>query len=74
MPQQVDQVYQSFLIRCWLIPPATNDALPIWRFELQEVSAEPQKHRFGSFEQLEAFVSAQLTAVAANHKREGDEN
>ncbi len=37
-----------------------------WRFELQEVSAESPKHRFNDLEEVRAFVSAKLTAVAAD--------
>jgi hypothetical protein len=60
---QIEQVYQSFLIRCWLIPPATADEPPAWRFELQEVTAESPVQRFGSFTQLHEYLAARLTAV-----------
>jgi len=71
MPKEADQFYQSFLVRCWLIPPATNDEPPTWRFELRDVSAEPHKHRFSDLEQLKAFVLAKLAAIALSSKREG---
>lgn len=74
MAKQADQVYQSFLVRCWLMPPATTGEPAAWRFELREVSAEPQKHGFSDLEQLIAFVAAKLTAVAAASNQDGDKN
>lgn len=71
MSKQADQVYQSFLVRCWLIPSATTDEPPIWRFELREVSAEPQKHRFSDLEQLKAFLSTKLATITVHSNREG---
>ena len=71
MSKQADQFYQSFLVRCWLIPPATNDEPPTWRFELRDVSAEPHKHRFSDLEQLKAFMSAKLAAITVRSNREG---
>jgi len=70
MSKQVDQIYQSFLVRCWLIPAAATGE-PVWRFELREVSAEPQKHRFSDLEQLKAFMSAKLAAITVRSNREG---
>jgi hypothetical protein len=74
MSKQANQLYHSFLVRCWFIPAATVDEPPAWRFEVQEVSAEPQKHRFSDFEQLKAFMAAKLTAVAAASNQDGDKN
>ena len=71
MSKQVDQIYQSFLVRCWLIPAAATGEPPVWRFELREVSAEPQKHRFSDLEQLKAFMSAKLAAITVRSNREG---
>ncbi|MBE2199259.1 MAG: hypothetical protein IAE79_11665 [Anaerolinea sp.] len=73
MAKQANQVYQSFLVRCWLIRPATEDEPETWRFELCEVAAEPQKHGFNNLEQLIAFMAAKLTAVAASSKQDSDE-
>ena len=72
MPIQTDQVYQSFLLRCWLVSPETAEALPVWRFELQEVSDELRRHRFSDFEQLQAFVAAELTAVAKANRGDAE--
>lgn len=69
MSKYEEHVYTSFLVRCWFIPPATANEPPTWRFEVQEVSDKPQKHRFSDFEQLQAFMSAKLTAVAANNNQ-----
>lgn len=74
MSKQTGQVYRSFLVRCWFIPAETADALPIWRFEVQEVAAEPQKHRFSDFEQLKSFMAATLTAVAADSNPDNDKD
>ena len=71
MSHQADQIYQSFLVRCWLVPPATTNESPTWRFELREVSAEPQKHGFSDLEQLKAFLSAKLAAVTVRSNPEG---
>jgi hypothetical protein len=70
MSKQADQVYQSFLVRCWLIPPATTDEPPVWRFELREISAKPQKHGFSDLVQLKEFMSAKLAAIVASSKQE----
>jgi hypothetical protein len=73
MAKQADQVYQSFLVRCWLMPPATTGEPAAWRFELREVAAEPQKHGFSNLEQLKAFMAAKLTAVAASSQQDSGE-
>ena len=74
MSKQTEQIYHSFLVRCWLTPPATADEPSAWRFEVQEVTDEFQKHRFSNLEQLNAFTSAKLTAVAAeNNNSERDD-
>lgn len=72
MTKQVKHIYQSFLVRCWLLPPTTADEPVPWRFELHEVSAESQKYRFSDYEQLTTFVAARLTAVAT-HSRQGND-
>jgi hypothetical protein len=72
MVKQADRVYQSFLVRCWLMPPATAAEPETWRFELREVAAEPQKHGFSDLEQLKAFMAVKLTAVAAGSKQHSD--
>jgi hypothetical protein len=72
MSNQIDQVYQSFLVRCWLIPSATAETPAVWRFELRDVSAEPQKYRFSDLEQLKDFINAELAAIAVGSGRDGD--
>lgn len=72
MSKQAPQVYQSFLVRCWLILPATSDEPPTWRFELREVSAEPQKHGFSDLEQLKNFMAAELAAIAVSSEQDSD--
>lgn len=57
MAKQDDQeVYHSFLVRCWFIPPVVDDEAPTWRFELRDMSTGAQKHRFRNFEQLVTFL------------------
>lgn len=72
MSKYPNQVYQSFLVRCWIVPPATANESPAWRFELREVTAESPTQRFGSLAQLNEFMAARLTAVAANNNYEND--
>jgi hypothetical protein len=72
MPE-AKSVYQSFLVRCWLVPSTTSDEPPAWRFEVQDVSAESLKHRFGELEQLNAFMAAKLATVAAGRNRGDDQ-
>jgi hypothetical protein len=70
MSKQTNQLHQSFLVRCWLIPQGTVGEPSLWRFELQELTAESQKHRFSDLEQLNAFMAARLTAVADSSKQD----
>ncbi|MBK8986388.1 MAG: hypothetical protein IPM39_09945 [Chloroflexi bacterium] len=73
MVKQAKRVYQSFLVRCWLMPPTTAAEPETWRFELREVAAEPRKHGFSDLEQLKAFMAVKLTAVAASSQQDSDE-
>ena len=73
MPKEVESVYQSFLVRCWLIPAATSGEAPTWRYELRDVSAEPQKHGFSDLEQLKEHMSAKLEAIAAGDYEDSEE-
>ena len=70
MQEQTEHIYHSFLVRCWLSPPMTADEAPAWRFELQEVSAESEKHRFRNLDLLCAFTSEKLAAIVAEHSGE----
>lgn len=69
MQEQAEHIYHSFLVRCWLTPPTTADEPPAWRFELQEVSAESEKHRFRNLDLLCAFTSAKLDGIVAEHSQ-----
>ena len=74
MSKQTERLYHSFLVRCWSTLPATAGEPSAWRFEVQEVTDESQKHRFSNLEQLHAFTSAKLTAVAAeNNNGKGED-
>ncbi|MBK6712320.1 MAG: hypothetical protein IPG51_18620 [Chloroflexi bacterium] len=72
--QDNPEVYRSFLVRCWFIPPAADDESPTWRFELRDMLADSQKHRFRNFEELVRFMSMKLTAVAAENSQGADKD
>ena len=73
MSKQTHQAYYSFLVRCWLIPGETTDEPALWRFELREVPAGDQKHRFGDLEQFKEFMSAKLGAIATGSNQDSKE-
>ena len=73
MSKQMNQRYQSFLVRCWLVQPATDAEQPTWRFELREVLVEAQMHRFSDLEGLNAFMSAKLGAIATDSNEDSEE-
>ena len=66
MRHEVDQVYYSFLVRCWLMPRTVNSEPVVWRFELREVTAEPDIHRFANLKALNAFLAGKLTSLAGS--------
>ena len=67
MPKKKQQIYQSFLVRCWFMPRETKDEPPNWRFELQEVLVDSQNHGFSDLEQLKESMWARLVAIAASN-------
>lgn len=68
MPEEVKPVYQSFLVRCWLLGSATAETPAIWRFELRKVAAEPREQRFADLEWLKNFLAKELAAIAAGRR------
>jgi hypothetical protein len=64
MNNQAQQTYHSYLVRCWLQPPLTAAEHPIWRFQLQDISAEPQTVRFSDLEDLLSYMLARLFHAA----------
>lgn len=72
MLENGDLNYQSVLVRCWLLPSSMADEPQAWRFELRDVSAEAQQHRFSDLEQLKAFILAKLAVMADDRERDGD--
>ena len=70
MQKHAHSIYQSYLIRCWLMPSSTAGELPVWRFELREVSAEPQKHRFTDVMKLGFFLRTELEAIVARNNED----
>jgi hypothetical protein len=73
MSKQTHQRYHSFLVRCWLIPDKTTGEPALWRFELREVPAGAQKHRFSDLEELKDFLSAKLGAIATGSDKDSGE-
>jgi hypothetical protein len=73
MSTEAPQLYHAYLIRCWLIPAATDCETPAWRFELRAVPADPEKHRFSDLEQVKEYMSAKLATHALNSDRLGDQ-
>jgi hypothetical protein len=61
------KTYQSYLLRCWL-PQEIEPGDPLgWRVVVETVSSEPRRRGFSTFEELIAFLQAELL----NPKREG---
>ena len=59
--------YRSYLLRCWL-PQETEAGDPsAWRVVVETVSNEPRRRLFNTFEELVAFLQAELL----NPKSEG---
>lgn len=56
--------YQSFLLRCWLVRPATGDEPAHWRFSLRPVAAEPQEYAFGTLDELVDSLTLSLEQIA----------
>ncbi len=72
MTEQAQQIYHSFLVRCWLVLPAMDGERPLWRFELCEVVGEAEKHAFSDLEKLQEFVVLKLAALAAGRSAESE--
>lgn len=62
MTQDAKKVaYRSFLLRCWLMRPASGEQAARWRFVLREVTVEqPEEQRFGSLEEVLEFLQGAL--------------
>ena len=58
-PSSEPYTYQSYLLRCWQISPATDERPARWRFVLRSVTEEPREQDFATLDDLFAFLSAQ---------------
>lgn len=72
MSEQADHIYQSFLVRCWLVQPATAVDPPVWRFELRDVAQKPQRKHFSDLEQMKSFLAEKLVALTESSKQYSD--
>ncbi len=56
--------YQSYLLRAWQEADVTDRHL-IWRFSLEKIGEEDQRHGFSSLQALMAFLEEQVEATPA---------
>jgi hypothetical protein len=65
--------YRSFLIRCWTTGVSPSSDAADERFVVESVTDAPRHWIFASFEDLIAFLRAQLLAPLdeAEHERQG---
>jgi hypothetical protein len=60
MVSEQTKTYQSYLLRCWL-PQEIEPGDPSgWRVVVETVSNEPRRRGFNTFEELVAFLQAEL--------------
>ena len=59
--------YRSYLLRCWLTEEIEAGDPLAWRVVVETVSNEPRRWGFNTFEELVAFLQAELL----NPKSEG---
>ena len=52
--------YESYLLRCWQVSPATSAEPAQWRFTLRDVSAEPKEQAFASLAELMSHLAKEL--------------
>jgi hypothetical protein len=54
------KTYQSYLLRCWLPQEIGPGDPPVWRVVVETVSNETRRRGFNTFEDLVAFLQAEL--------------
>lgn len=54
------KTYRSYLLRCWLTQEIRPGDHPGWRVVVETVSNEPRRRGFNTFEELVAFLQAEL--------------
>jgi len=60
MVSKPKKAYRSYLLRCW-VPQEIGPGDPSgWRVVVETVSNEPRRRGFNTFEELVAFLQAEL--------------
>jgi len=67
MVSEQTKTYRSYLLRCWVSRKTEPGDPSGWRVVVETVSNKPRRRGFNSFEDLVAFLQAELL----NPKREG---
>ena len=67
MVSEQTKTYRSYLLRCWLTEEIESGEPLAWRVVVETVSDEPRRRGFNTFEELVAFLQAELLKP----KREG---
>ena len=63
MPEEKNQPYHAYLLRCWQEGEATPNQVPPWRFYVEEILPERHpKKGFSNLGALFAFLQAELTS------------
>jgi len=60
MSKTAHPLYQSFIVRCWLVPAAGIGETTAWRFELVDVSVGPHGRAFTELDQIMESMLATL--------------
>ena len=62
----MNTTYQSFLLRCWVVPAHSEKEPPTWRFGVRLVEADAKEVYFGEMPALIAFLSTKLNTLVRN--------
>jgi hypothetical protein len=60
VPSEHTKRYRSYLIRCWLSVETESSAATVERFIVEVVSDEPRRWGFDTFDELVAFLRAEM--------------
>lgn len=60
MSKERRKPYRAYLLRCWYEGEAAEGQAPLWRFSMEEVSDERRRLGFNHFEEIMAFLRAEL--------------
>jgi hypothetical protein len=56
----------SYLVRCWCESPGSLDAPLIWRFAIQEITADKVLRGFKSLNEVTEFIENQMSKYESN--------